>query len=78
MTVQVTVPKNANNRSLRIEADSDTFFRSSDIELDGDKAPVITEVRLRGLPTGEYVVIAVLRDNLGTETAAQGTASVLP
>jgi len=75
--VKATVTRNAENRWLHIEADSGAFFRSSDIELDGDKAPLITEIRLNNLPGGEYTVAAVLRNNLGEETVVRRTALVL-
>ena len=75
--VRATVAKNAENRWLHIEADSGEFFRSSEIQLDGDKAPVVTEIRLPNLPGGEYTVIAVLRNHMGEETIVRRTAIVL-
>jgi hypothetical protein len=77
VVVKATVAKNADNRWLRIEADSGAFYRSSDVQLDGDKAPTVTEIRLNNLPGGEYTVIAVLRNNLGEETVVRRTALVL-
>jgi hypothetical protein len=77
VVVRATVEKNSANRWLRIEADSDAFFRSSDIELDGDKAPLVTEIRLSNLPGGEYTVMAVLRNASGEETTVRRTAIVL-
>jgi hypothetical protein len=75
--VRATVAKNIENRSLYIEADSGNFFRSSEIELDGDHAPVVTEVRLPNLPGGEYTVVAILRNNMGDETVVRRTVLVL-
>lgn len=75
--VKAVVARSAANRSLHIEADSGAFFRSSEIQLDGDKAPMVTEIRLNSLPAGEYTVVAVLRDNMGTETVVRRTAIVL-
>ena len=75
--VKATVAKNTHNRWLHIEADSGEFFRSSEIQLDGDRAPVVTEIRLPNLPGGEYTVKAVLRDNMGDETVVRRTAIVL-
>ena len=77
VVVKATVTRNADNRWLHIEADSGAFFRSSEIQLDGDKAPLVTEIRLNSLPGGEYTVIAVLRNNLGEETIVRRTALVL-
>ena len=75
--VKATVPKNSDNRWLHIEADSGAFYRSSAIQLDGDNAPLVTEIRLNNLPGGEYTVMAVLRNNLGQETVVRRTALVL-
>ena len=75
--VKATVAKNSDNRWLHIEADSGEFYRSSEIQLDGDKAPVVTEIRLPNLPGGEYTVVAVLRNNMGEETIVRRTALVL-
>jgi len=75
--VRAMVAKDAGNRWLHIEADSGAFYRSSAIELDGDRAPLVTEIRLNNLPSGEYTVAAVLRNALGEETVVRRTAIVL-
>ena len=75
--VKATVTRDAGNRSLFIEAESGAFYRSSEVQLDGDKAPLITEIQLKNLPGGEYTVKAVLRDNAGDETTVRRTALVL-
>ena len=75
--VQATVAKNADNRWLQIEADSGTFFRSSAIELDGENAPAITEIRLKNLPSGNYTVVAMLKNNRGEETVVRRSVIVL-
>jgi len=76
VVAQATVTRNAGNRSLHIEAESGTFYRSSEVQLDGDKAPLITEIRLNNLPGGEYTIKAVLRNNLGEQTIVRRTALV--
>lgn len=75
--VKAMIAKDPSNRWLTIEADSGSFYRSSAIQLDGDNAPAITEVRLSNLPSGEYAVSAVLRNNLGEETIVRRTVIVL-
>ena len=77
VTVQATVAKDAANRWLMVEADSGTFYRSSAIQLDGENAPTVTEIRLSNLPSGEYAVSAVLTNNLGQETTVRRTVIVL-
>jgi len=75
--VKATVTRNSDNRWLLIEADSGAFFRSSEIQLDGDKAPLVTEIRLPNLPGGEYTVVAILRNSMGEQTIVRRTALVL-
>jgi hypothetical protein len=66
------------NRVLRIEADSGAFFRSSDVQLDGESAPRVMEVRFRDLPGGEYEVRALLLDHVGQQTTARRSVIVMP
>jgi hypothetical protein len=75
--VKATIAKDQANRWLTVEAESGTFFRSSSIQLDGAKAPTVTEIRLSNLPSGEYSVSAVLTNNLGEETTVRRTVIVL-
>lgn len=75
--VKATVAKNSENRWLHIEADSGAFYRSSAIQLDGENAPLVTEIRLPNLPGGEYTVMAVLRNSMGEQTVVRRTALVL-
>jgi hypothetical protein len=77
VVIKATVAPNAGNRWLHIEADSGAFFRSSSVQLDGDKAPMVTEIRLKALPSGEYTVTAVLKDSAGAQTMVRKTALVL-
>ena len=77
VTVRAYVTPNSDNRWLRIEADSGSFYRSSEIQLDGDKAPTLTEFRLNSLPSGEYTVVAALIGSKGDETVVRRTAIVL-
>src|SRR4051812_18523623 len=61
-TVQITVavePDQA-NRTLRIEADGEGFFRSSEITLDGSSEKRMHTVEFRTLPAGSYEVRAAV------------------
>ena len=53
-------PPDAENRSLLIELESDTYLRSSWIPLEGDQAPLTHSVDVTGLPAGSYEVRAQL------------------
>ncbi|HZP48639.1 MAG TPA: hypothetical protein VFB07_08895 [Vicinamibacterales bacterium] len=45
---------------MEIVAESEDFYRSSEIQLDGDSAPRTTQFEFRSLPPGTYEVRAVL------------------
>ena len=67
--ITVAVEPSANNRELVVEADSDDYYRSSAIELDGENEKRLHSVELKSLPAGEYVVRAQVKsktDVLGT------------
>src|SRR3954465_11112585 len=71
--VRATVDVNAENRSLEIIAESDDFYRSSEIALDGDHAPRVTHLLFKSVPGGRYEVRAVLRGVAGREIAETET-----
>ena len=77
VTTNATVEPNAANRILTIEADSGSFYRSSQVQLEGDRAPLVTQVFLKNLPSGEYTVAAELLDNMGGRTIVRRTVIVL-
>jgi hypothetical protein len=52
----IRVPREADNRMLRVTLDSDTFYRSSDLPLDGNEAPQSHTLAWHSLPAGEYEV----------------------
>jgi hypothetical protein len=57
------------NRTLDVVAESAEFYRSSQIPLEGDRAPAIITVEFRDLPRGEYEVYSVLTDRVGERRA---------
>jgi hypothetical protein len=58
LRVIVNVARDADNRALTIEADSEDYLRSSTIPLDGDLEAFTHQFWFTHLPVGEYVVIA--------------------
>ena len=60
MVVRASIEPDAVNRALEIVADSDQFYRSSVIQLDGERAPKASIFEFRSLPSGQYEVSAVL------------------
>ena len=67
LSVRATIEADAANRSIEIVAESADFYRSSAIQLDGDSAPRTSTFQFRSLPTGEYSVRGILRDQGGRE-----------
>jgi hypothetical protein len=53
LIVRTRLEPDADNRVLEIVADSDWFYRSSTIALDGDRAPKTVMLEYRSLPRGE-------------------------
>jgi hypothetical protein len=60
LVIRTTIEPDANNRAVEVVADSDEFYRSSAIQLEGDRAPKTTTFEFRSLPRGEYEVTAVV------------------
>jgi hypothetical protein len=60
VVVNAVIEADAANRAIRVTAESADFYRSSEMQLQGDEAPRTTEFDFHGLPTGQYVVTATL------------------
>jgi hypothetical protein len=58
--VQATIAIDADNRAVEITADSGDFYRSSRIQVEGDRAARTNIFDFPGLPSGEYEVTATL------------------
>ena len=56
----VRVAPHAENRRLRISIESEGYFRSSDIELDGDSAPESHWIDFKAVPAGRYEMTVVV------------------
>jgi hypothetical protein len=79
LNIRARVVPNAGNRALEIIAESAEFYRSSRIQLDGDRAPQTIMFQLMGLPGGHYQVSGILIDSDGRQRAvARQPVTVLP
>lgn len=58
--IHTTIEADQNNRAVEIAANSEDFYRSSRIQLEGDKAARTNIFEFPGLPEGEYEVTATL------------------
>ena len=60
LIVRAVVEADADNRAIAVVAESEDFYRSSEIQLDGDHAPRTSTFEFRSLPPGKYNVRAML------------------
>ncbi len=70
LAVRAMVEADAQNRAIEIVAESDDFYRSSEVQLDGDRAPRTNTFEFRSLPPGMYEVRATLLGARGEHRAA--------
>jgi hypothetical protein len=70
LIVRAIIPAAAENRAVEISAESPEFYRSSEVQLDGDRAPRTSVFEFRSLPPGSYEVKATLRGSAGEELAS--------
>ena len=60
LVIRTRIEPDADNRGMEIVADSEEFYRSSIIPLEGERAPKTTTFQYLGLPPGDYEVTATL------------------
>ena len=65
VSVIVAVEPGQQNRALLVEADGEDYYRSSEIELDGDKEKRLHSIEFKSLPAGEYILRAQVRSKTG-------------
>ena len=76
--IRARVEPNAENRLLTIVADGPNFYRSSDVQLDGEEAPKTVELWFRDVPGGDYEVSAILTTTSGRpRVTARSSMTVL-
>ena len=74
LIVQLSIEPDSDNRVVRVTAESADFYRSSDIALEGDRAPRTNVIQYRSLPAGDYQVRSVLFSADGQERAVVSRA----
>jgi hypothetical protein len=77
LSVRVHIQPDASNRMLEIVADSSEFYRSSQLQLEGDQAPRTIVVEFRGVPCGAYEVYGVLTTSSGRRVVVRQQANVI-
>ena len=69
--ITVAVEPNADNRALRIEADGDRLFRSSEVVLEGEAGRRLHTVEFKNLPAGSYTIRAAVLSSAEVRGAAE-------
>jgi hypothetical protein len=69
LIVRTMIEADAQNRGIEIVAESSEFYRSSEMQLDGEHAPRTTTFEFRSLPPGDYEVKATLLASNGSPLA---------
>jgi len=76
--IRARIEPHPDNRLLTIVADGAAFYRSSEMQLEGEQAPKTIELWLRDVPGGDYQVYAILTDSAGRQRAvAHNTTKVI-
>jgi hypothetical protein len=77
LTVRVMLESSEDNRLLQVVAESPTFYRSSEVEIDGANSSPLRVFQFRGLPTGVYEVTGVLVGTQGRRAMISRVAEVV-
>ena len=67
--IRVSIVPNAANRLVSVAAESDDYYRSSEVTLEGDQSPRTVVFEFRSVPSGSYEIRGVLGDAQGHEMA---------
>jgi hypothetical protein len=76
VTVRALVEAHADNRALEIIAESQDFYTSSQVTLNGADSPRINEIHFRSLPEGSYAVTVILMGTRGRRALLTRTITV--
>jgi hypothetical protein len=78
LKVRVMLNALPDDRTLHVVAESPTYYRASEIQLDGDQSQALNVFEFRDLPTGMYHLTAVIHDGHGPRATAWRIAKVEP
>jgi len=78
LVIRASVEPDAANRAIEVVADGDLFYRSSMIDLDGDRAPKTLTFEFPGVPPGDYeVTVALIGAGGHTKAMARARVNVI-
>jgi hypothetical protein len=69
LVVETVVEPNSANRAIQVVAESPDWYRSSEMQLDGDTAPRKNTFEFNGLPRGSYQIHTTLLGSDGQRRA---------
>ena len=78
LSIYATVESDKDNRGLSVVAESQDYYRSSEFDLDGDRARRTNEIVFRSLPEGQYLVTVTLLGTRGPRAVANRWFTVTP
>jgi uncharacterized protein (DUF58 family) len=78
VTVRVTVESATENRLLQVVTASANYYRSSEVQIDGNDGSTFKVFEFNNLPTGQYQITGVLLGTNGPRGTASGVARVEP
>jgi len=74
----VRVARSSENRTLRITVDSESYYRSSELQLDGDNGAITHYLPMHSLPAGDYAFLAVVFGTQGERARSYEEFRLLP
>jgi hypothetical protein len=78
LRVRITLNPMPDDRMLHVVAESPTYYRASEIQLEGENSQAMNVFEFRDLPTGMYHLTAVVHDGHGPRATAWRIAKVEP
>ena len=67
----IAVEPNSENRTLRVEADGDNMFCSTEVTLAGDNEKRLHTIQFKNLAAGEYTLRAQVLSNSSVRSQAE-------
>lgn len=77
VSIKVTVEPNEQNRTLVVEDDSESYYRSSEVQLEGENAARTHLLTFHGLPPGQHRISAAVRGTNGLRAAVSTSVTVI-
>jgi hypothetical protein len=67
--IRMSIEPNAVNRTVQVVAESDDYYRSSEVALEGNEGPRTVLLVFRSVPGGTYEIRGIVADSKGRQVA---------